>query len=110
MDTIIGIDIGFGFTKATDGKNFHVFKSIYGEAIDFQFKESLLNPNGQQDEHLQIDVDDASYFVGELAERQSSNRQFTLDQTQFIASSTKILALAALTHFMNNDKQSFKLV
>ncbi len=110
MDTMIGIDIGFGFTKATDGKNFHVFKSIYGEAVDFQFKESLLNTNNQQDEHLQIDVDDASYFVGELAERQSSNRQFTLDQTQFIASSTKILALAALTHFMSDNKQSFKLV
>ncbi len=110
MDTIIGIDIGFGFTKATDGKNFHVFKSIYGEAIDFQFKESLLNPSAQQDEHLQIDVDNASYFVGELAERQSSNRQFTLDQTQFIASSTKIFALAALIQFMSSDKQSFKLV
>jgi len=110
MDTIIGIDIGFGFTKATDGKNFHVFKSIYGEAIDFQFKESLLNPNAPQDEHLQIDVDNTSYFVGELAERQSSNRQFTLDQTQFIASSTKIFALAAITHFMSSDKQSLKLV
>jgi len=110
MDTIIGIDIGFGFTKATDGKNFQVFKSIYGEAIDFQFKESLLNPSTQQDEHLQVDVDNASYFVGELAERQSSNRQFTLDQTQFIASSTKIFALAAITPFMTSSKQSFKLV
>lgn len=110
MDAIIGIDIGFGFTKATNGKDFRVFKSIYGEAIDFQFKESLLNPKAQQDEHLQVDVDNTSYFIGELAERQSSNRQFTLDQTQFIASSTKILALAAITQFMTSDKQSFKIV
>jgi len=110
MDTIIGIDIGFGFTKATDGENFQVFKSIYGEAIDFQFKESLLNQHGEQDEHLQIDLDDTSYFIGELAERQSSNRQFTLDQTQFIASSTKILALAALSRFMTHERQSFKVV
>ncbi|MDQ6954745.1 MAG: ParM/StbA family protein [Mariprofundaceae bacterium] len=110
MDTIIGIDIGFGFTKATNGENFQVFKSIYGEAIDFQFKESLLNQNEQLDEHLQIDLDDTSYFVGELAERQSSNRQFTLDQTQFIATSTKILALAALSRFMIHDRQSFKII
>jgi len=110
MDTIIGIDIGFGFTKATDGKSFQVFKSIYGEAIDFQFKESLLNSSTQQDEHLQVDIDDTSYFVGELAERQSSNRHFTLDQTQFIAASTKILALAAISRFISSEKQSFKIV
>jgi len=109
MDTIIGIDIGFGFTKATDGKRFQVFKSIYGEAIDFQFKESLLNSN-QPDEHIQIDVDGTSYFVGELAERQSSNRQFTLEQTQFITASTRILALAALSRFITADRQSFKIV
>jgi len=110
MDTIIGIDIGFGFTKATDGKTFTVFKSIYGEAIDFQFKESLLNNNQEDDEYIHIDVDGISYFVGELAERQSSNRQFTLEQTQFISSATKTLALAAISSFTSKERQSFKLV
>ncbi len=110
MDTIIGIDIGFGFTKVTDGKRFEVFKSIYGEAIDFQFKESFLHQKAEQDEHIQIDLDDTSYFVGELAERQSSNRQFTLDQTQFVATSTKILALAAISRMMQTNQASFKVV
>ena len=110
MDAIIGIDIGFGFTKATDGKRFEVFKSIYGEAIDFQFKESLLQQKDAHDEHIQINIDDTSYFVGELAERQSSNRQFTLDQTQFVATSTKILALAAMSRFMTSSQSSFKVV
>lgn len=110
MDTIIGIDIGFGFTKATDGKTFQIFKSIYGEAIDFQFKESLLNNHQLDDEYIHIDVDGTSYFVGELAERQSSNRQFTLEQTQFISSATKTLALAAITPFVTKERQSFKLV
>jgi len=110
MDTIIGIDIGFGFTKATDGKTFQVFKSIYGEALDFQFKESLLKNSSEQDEHIHIDVDGTSYFVGELAERQSSNRQFTLEQTQFISSSTRIFALAAISRFITKDRESFKIV
>ncbi|MBL1351949.1 MAG: ParM/StbA family protein [Zetaproteobacteria bacterium] len=110
MDTIIGIDIGFGFTKATDGKKFQVFKSIYGEAIDFQFKESLLKNNQEQDEHIHIDVDGISYFVGELAERQSANRQFTLEQTQFISSATKTLALAAISRFVSKESESFKVV
>ncbi|MDX8398269.1 MAG: ParM/StbA family protein [Mariprofundaceae bacterium] len=110
MDTIIGIDIGFGFTKASDGKDFKVFKSIYGEAVDFQFKESLLKSTDDEDQHIQVDVDGTSYFIGELAERQSANRQFTLDQTQFVANATKILALAAISLFSNQSRQSFKVV
>ncbi|MDX8394855.1 MAG: ParM/StbA family protein [Mariprofundaceae bacterium] len=106
---IIGIDIGFGFTKATDGKTFKVFKSIYGEAVDIQFRESLLS-GGEQEEHLHIDFDGTGYFVGELAERQSSTRQFTLDQTQFVASSTKILAIAALASFAEASKENVKVV
>lgn len=108
-ENIIGIDIGFGFTKATDGRDFLVFKSIYGEAVDFQFRESLLD-TARNDEHLQIEMNGISYFVGELAERQSSSRSFTLDQSQFISSSSKILALATLSHFVQDDAQPIKLV
>ena len=39
---VIGLDIGFGFTKATNGKRSLVFKSVYGEASDMQFREQLL--------------------------------------------------------------------
>ena len=34
---VLGIDIGFGFTKATNGKDTIIFKSITGEATDIQF-------------------------------------------------------------------------
>lgn len=108
-DNIIGIDIGFGFTKATDGRDFLVFKSIYGEAVDFQFHENLLGTS-RNDEHLQIELDGASYFVGELSERQSTSRSFTLDQSQFVSASSKILALATLSHFVSDDSQPVKLV
>jgi len=108
-ENIIGIDIGFGFTKATDGRDFLVFKSIYGEAVDFQFRENLLDTS-RNDEHLQIEIDGASYFVGELSERQSTSRSFTLDQSQFVSSSSKILALATLSHFVRDDSQPIKLV
>ncbi|WP_432822785.1 hypothetical protein [Trichloromonas sp.] len=91
---ILGIDIGFGFTKATNGNESLVFKSVFGEATDVQFRELIL-ADAAQDEHLQIDVDGKSYFLGELAERQSNVRFFTLDQGQFIAKFAKILALAA---------------
>jgi plasmid segregation protein ParM len=91
---ILGIDIGFGFTKATNGRDFLVFKSVLGEATDIQFQEQVLaGPTG--DDHLQVEVDGKSWFVGELAERQSNVRFFTLDQSQFIAQFAKNLALTA---------------
>lgn len=106
---VIGIDIGFGYTKVTDGKNYKVFKSIYGEAVDFQFQESLLSGSDSA-EHLHIDVGGEGYFIGELAERQSSNRQFTLEQNQFVSSATKILSLAALSGFMKERQQTVRVV
>jgi plasmid segregation protein ParM len=42
-----------------------------------------------------VEVDGKSWFVGELAERQSNVRFFTLDQSQFIAQFAKNLALTA---------------
>jgi plasmid segregation protein ParM len=91
---ILGIDIGFGFTKATNGKDFLVFKSVLGEATDIQFQEQVL-AGAVGDDHLQVEVDGKSWFVGELAERQSNVRFFTLDQSQFIAQFAKNLALTA---------------
>jgi plasmid segregation protein ParM len=91
---ILGIDIGFGFTKATNGKDYLVFKSVLGEATDIQFQEQVL-AGATGDDHLQVEVDGKSWFVGELAERQSNVRFFTLDQSQFIAQFAKNLALTA---------------
>jgi plasmid segregation protein ParM len=91
---IIAIDIGFGFTKAMDGSRSLVFKSILGEATDIQFKGGILGESAPE-ENLQIEVDGRSYFVGEMAERQSNVRFFTLDQAQFFSGFAKQLALSA---------------
>ncbi|MEJ2200048.1 MAG: ribonuclease R [Desulfuromonadaceae bacterium] len=91
---ILGIDIGFGFTKATNGTDVLIFKSVFGEATEVQFRELIL-ADDDQDEHLQINIDGREYFLGELAERQSNVRFFTLDQGQFIAKFVKVLALTA---------------
>jgi len=91
---IFAIDIGFGFTKATNGQKSIIFKSILGEATDIQFKGGILS-EGSADDNIQIEVDGRSYFVGEMAERQSNVRSFTLDQSQFLTAYAKPLALAA---------------
>jgi len=91
---VIGIDIGFGFTKVTNGRQALVFKSVLGEATDIQFQDQAL-ASGAADDHLQAEIDGRSWFVGELAERQSNVRFFTLDQAQFLSQFAKNLALTA---------------
>ena len=90
---ILGIDLGFGFTKATNGERSLVVKSVIGEATDQQFGGPM--PEARLgDDHLHIEMEDRGIFAGDLAERQSSLRSFTLDQDRFIADSAKVLALA----------------
>jgi plasmid segregation protein ParM len=101
---VIGIDIGFGFTKATNGREALVFKSIFGEASDIQFREQFLDGAGAE-EHLHLEVGGKGYFVGELAERQSNVRSFTLDQNQFIASFAKLMGTAAISRLATRNEQ-----
>ncbi len=93
---INGIDIGFGFTKATNGKEFIIFKSIMGEAIDIHFLMDI----GKNDmaKSLHVTLDGQGYFVGDFAEQQANVRQFTLDQEKFISDFVKVFALTALGH------------
>jgi plasmid segregation protein ParM len=79
----IGIDVGFGFTKATDGKQTIVFKSIYGDATEIQFWVDFQDRN--LTEYFHVTMDGKSYFVGDLAEQQSDAVSFTLDQDRMIA-------------------------
>lgn len=93
---VVGLDIGFGFTKATNGRESLTFKSIFGEASDIQFREQFIG-QAASDDQLHVEIDGTGYFVGEFAERQSNVRSFTLDQDQLIGNFAKILALAALS-------------
>ncbi len=91
---IFGIDVGFGFTKATDGKEFAIFKSLLGEATDIQFQMNL--GNRKLADNLHVTIDGQDYFVGDFADQQSNVRQFTLDQEKLISEFVKILALTGL--------------
>jgi plasmid segregation protein ParM len=94
---IIGLDIGFGFSKAVNSRDTIVFKSIFGEASDIQYREQMLGTPAIG-EHLHVSIDGQDYFVGELAERHSNVRSFTLDQNQFVTEFVKVMALAAISN------------
>jgi plasmid segregation protein ParM len=99
---IIGIDVGFGFTKATDGQESVVFKSIYGDATEIQFwmdfQERSLT------EYFHVTLDGKSYFIGDLAEQQSDAVAFTLDQERMIADFARLFALTVTGLFLKNEQ------
>jgi len=98
---VLGIDIGFGFTKATDGKETLIFKSLFGDATDLQFwvdfgEASLSN-------YFNVTIDGKSYFIGDLAEQQSNVISFTLDQEKLISEFVKVLTLTVAGVFLKED-------
>lgn len=100
---IVGLDIGFGFTKVTNGRDSLVFKSIFGEASDIQYREQMLGTPAIED-HLHVSIDGEAYFVGELAERQSNVRSFTLDQNQFVADFSKVMSLTGIANLIERNE------
>ncbi len=104
-----GIDIGFGFTKVTNGHDWRVFKSVIGEASDVQFHEDLIRNQEERVTNLHIITEGKAWFVGELAERQSSVRSATLDQNQLMSRYAKILALTAIAN-LRPDGDALRVV
>ncbi len=98
---VLGLDIGFGFTKATDGKEFMMFKSILGDATEIQFRSEL--EAGSSTNSLHITLDGNSFFIGDFAEQQSFDRQFTLDQERLITDFVKILSLTVAGRFSGQE-------
>ena len=98
---VLGIDIGFGFTKATNGKDTLIFKSIFGDASEIQFWADF--GDSAPTDHIHVSIEGKSYFVGDLAEQQSSVLNFTLDQERLITDYVRILALTIAGLFFNNN-------
>ena len=91
---IAGVDIGFGFTKATNGREFALFKSVLGEAADIQFRLPVVKNDAAHCMH--VEIDGQAYFVGDFAEQHSDTRQFTLDQEKLLTEFCKVLTMTAM--------------
>lgn len=98
---VLGIDIGFGFTKATNGNDTLIFKSLFGDAADIQFWADF--GEDAPTDHIHVTIDGKSYFIGDLAEQQSSVLNFTLDQEKLITEYVKILSLTAAGMFLQKS-------
>ena len=97
---VAGVDIGFGFTKATDGREFVLFKSILGEAADIQFRLPIVKSEAGPCMH--VEMDGQAYFVGDFAEQHSDTREFTLDQERLLTEFSKVLTMTAMGNLFDS--------
>ncbi len=105
---VIGIDVGFGFTKACMGNERVIFKSIIGESSEIQFFSNIAE--NSETSNLHISIDNKSYYIGEFAEIQSNVRQFTLDQDKLLNEFLKLLALTAIGTSIKEENATVNVV
>jgi plasmid segregation protein ParM len=105
----IGIDLGYGYVKVTDGQKEYLFPSTVGLGTELKFNSLLLNFKKPTD-NLVITVDNKKYFVGDLAIRQSQMVTRSLGRNRVEDISAKVLLLAGLALFAENGEQKFNVV
>jgi plasmid segregation protein ParM len=105
----IGIDLGYGYVKVTDGQKEYIFPSTVGLGTELKFNSLLLNFKKPTD-NLVITVDSKKYFVGDLAIRQSQIVTRSLGRNRVEDISAKVLLLAGLALFAENGEQKFNVV
>jgi plasmid segregation protein ParM len=108
MEKIIGVDLGYGFVKVTDGKKDKMFPSVVGQARPLRYvTEGALEPNSIK--NLDVIVDGQEYFVGDLANRQSDIVFFSLEENRMDEKISKVLMSTSLALMGEGRNTSFNV-
>jgi plasmid segregation protein ParM len=105
----IGIDLGYGFVKVTDGATDYVFPSVVGAGVDLTYHSELttyIDPI----QNLVVSIDGKKYFVGDLAIRQSEIVSRSLSENHAQEKNTKILLLTALALYVQDESEVFNII
>jgi len=105
----IGIDLGYGYVKATDGIKEVIFPSTVGVGTELRFNSLLVNFKKNTD-NLAIVIDNKKYFVGDLAIRQSPIVSRSMGRNRVEDVNAKVLLLTALALFVENGEERFNVV
>ena len=109
MERYIGLDVGYGFVKVTDGDSGYAFPSVVGEG---DLVPSLVTGyhKAQRVADLRIGIDGKAYFVGKLAIRRSNLAYRGLSDARTEGEDLKVLVLSALSLFCNEPTNRFDVV
>ncbi len=105
----VGIDLGYGFVKFIDNEKTVMFPSIVGSGDDIQYQSEMVMETDPL-ENLHIEIGSESFFVGDLAIRQSEIVSRSLDQDRSKDKNSKVLMLTALNLMCTRDDQQFNVV
>jgi plasmid segregation protein ParM len=109
MTKLIGLDVGYGFIKATDGETGYSYPSVVGEGhtkptFSTRYKHLSVIDN------LKIGIGSKLYFVGKSAIRHSKFVYRDLSYTRNVGDDFEVLFFSALSLFCNNRTNEFKVV
>jgi plasmid segregation protein ParM len=109
MEKNIGVDLGYGFVKVTDGKKDKIFPSVVGQARTLRY----ISDDAQEQNFLKnmnVIIDDREYFVGDLANRQSDVVLFSLTENRMDERISKVLLVTSLALLSDGKSTNFNLV
>jgi len=112
---IVGVDIGYGYTKAIGGGAQVVFPSVVGKAERIRYETDLVGPSDASGvSGLALITEEGDRFVGELALLQSRVQWTLLDRSRVEDPSARLLFLAALSELiganLSGDTSHFRVV
>jgi plasmid segregation protein ParM len=110
---IVGVDIGYGYTKAVGDEREVVFPSVVGKAERIRYENDLYHEVVPGDAHgIALITEEGDRFVGELALLQSRVQWTLLDRSRVEDPSARLLFLAALSELIGDgrEKGSFRVV
>jgi plasmid segregation protein ParM len=105
----VGVDVGFGYTKAMDNRRAILFPSIVSPEVEFTFRSGLEREDDPLD-HLAIRFQGTSHFVGQLALRQGRFAHCTLDRMRTQTEEYRILFLTALALLAESPDEEFSVM
>lgn len=109
MTQLIGIDVGYGFVKVTDGQVGYSFPSVVGEGHTKPTFSMKIGPSPAIDQ-LKVGIGDRLFFVGKSAIKHSRFPYRDLSYTRSVSDDLETLFLTALSLFAKDVTNVFNVV
>ncbi|WP_029423366.1 ParM/StbA family protein [Alicyclobacillus macrosporangiidus] len=93
---ILGVDLGYGWVKATDGERRVRFPALVGEAHELVMQEMFGSRSAEYDVTLETPSGTRRVFIGELARRESRDAALNLATRKYEDADTQALWLTTL--------------
>ncbi|NLZ53374.1 MAG: hypothetical protein GX892_09540 [Thermoanaerobacteraceae bacterium] len=98
MTQLIGIDVGYGFVKVTDGQVGYSFPSVVGEGHTKPTFSTKIS-QGLAIDNLKVGLGEKLFFVGKSAIRHSRFAYRDLSYTRSVSDDLEVLFFSALSFF-----------